>query len=226
MSYRMKSRAVAFDVIETLVSLDALAAALDDGGVEAAPVEWFFTRLLRDVFALAASGAYRPFPKVADGALAAIAPDLTPTDREQVLGAFRRLDAHPDARPALERLAGSGLPVVALTNGTAANTAALLDRNGLDGLVTRVVSNDEVRVWKPAAAPYLHASGVLGVEPHRLALVAAHAWDVHGAKRAGLLSGWVSRLEGEFPATFDRPDVTGADLVGVVDELLALPDGA
>jgi 2-haloacid dehalogenase len=226
MPSRMKPRAVALDVIETLVSLDAVAAVLDDAGVEAAPVERFFTRLLRDGFALAASGAYRPFPEVADGALAAIAPSLTPAGREAVLAAFRRLDAHPDARPALERLAGAGLPVVTLTNGTAANTAALLDRNGLDGLVSRVISIDEVRVWKPAAAPYLHAAGVLGVEPHQLALVAAHAWDVHGATRAGLLSGWVTRLEGPFPATFDRPDVTGTDLVEVVDQLLAPPDGA
>jgi len=222
----MKPRAVALDVIETLVSLDALAVALDDVGVEAAPVERFFTRLLRDGFALAASGAYRPFPEVADSALAAIAPNLTPGDREEVLAAFRRLDAHPDTRPALERLAGSGLQVVTLTNGTAANTAALLDRNGLEGLVSRVISIDEVRVWKPAAAPYLHAADVVGVEPHQLALVAAHAWDVHGARHAGLLSGWVSRREGVFPAIFDRPDVTGADLVEVVDQLLALPHGA
>jgi 2-haloacid dehalogenase len=102
----------------------------------------------------------------------------------------------------------------------------LLARNGLDTLVTRVISVDEVRTWKPAPAPYLHAAGVLGVEPHRLALVAAHAWDVHGARRAGLLGGWVSRLEGSFPATFDPPDVTGADLVEVVEHLLALPDDA
>jgi hypothetical protein len=76
--YAMKPRAVALDVIETLASLDAVAAALDDAGVGAAPVERFFTRLLREGFALAASGAYRPFPEVADGALAAIAPGLTP----------------------------------------------------------------------------------------------------------------------------------------------------
>jgi 2-haloacid dehalogenase len=217
---------VAVDVVETLVSLDAVAASLDAAGVRDQPLERFFTRLLRDGFALAASGAYRPFPDLADGALAAIAPGLTPDDREEVLGAFRRLGAHPDARPALERLAGSGLPVVTLTNGTAATTKALLERNGLDGLVTGVISIDEVQTWKPAPAPYLHAAGVLGVEPHRLALVAAHAWDVHGARRAGLLGAWVSRLEGAFPATFDPPDVTGADLVEVADRLLALPEDA
>jgi 2-haloacid dehalogenase len=54
--------------------------------------------------------------------------------------------------------------------------------------------------------------------------VAVHSWDVHGARQAGLLTGWASRLEGQFPAIFDRPAVIGADLVEVVEGLLALPD--
>jgi 2-haloacid dehalogenase len=221
-----RPRAVALDVVETLVSLDAVARALGDAGVEAEPLERFFTRLLRDGFALAASGAYRPFPEVAEGALAATAPALTPADRAEVLGAFRRLDAHSDARPAMELLAGAGLRLVTLTNGTAATTTALLARNGLDALVSRVISVDDVRAWKPGPAPYLHAAGVLGLEPHQMALVAAHAWDVHGAHRAGLVTGWTSRLESEFPTTFDAPDVTGADLVEVATNLLALPGNA
>ena len=54
-------------------------------------------------------------------------------------------------------------------------------------------------------------------------MVAAHAWDVHGARRAGLVTGWTSRLEGTFAPTFERADVMGDDLVEVVDGLLALP---
>ncbi len=215
---------MAVDVVETLVSLDAVAVALEDHGLGPGAGERLFTRLLRDGFALAASGAYRPFREVADGALAGVAPSLTMSQREPVLAAFSRLNPHPDARPALERLRRAGVPVVALTNGAAATTAALLARAGLDALVPRVISVDEVRAWKPAPAPYLHAADVLGVEPRRLALVAVHGWDVHGAHRAGLVTGWSSRREGVFPAAFDLPDVTGADLVEVAGGLLDLPD--
>jgi 2-haloacid dehalogenase len=56
-----------------------------------------------------------------------------------------------------------------------------------------------------------------------VALVAAHAWDTHGAHQAGLATGWVARLEDEFPAIYATPDVTGRDLVEVVSGLLALP---
>jgi 2-haloacid dehalogenase len=215
---------VAVDVVETLVSLDGVAAVLDELGVGGRALDRLFTRLLRDGFALAASGAYRPFREVADGALAAVAPVLTPGQRAEVLAAFARLDAHPDARPALERLQRAGVPVAALTNGAAATTTALLERAGLDALVDRVISIDEVQTWKPAPAPYRHAADVMGVAPRRVAHVAVHGWDVHGAHRAGLMTGWASRLEGTFPAVFDPPDVTGGDLVEVADRLLALPD--
>ncbi|MGH9192801.1 MAG: HAD family hydrolase [Acidimicrobiales bacterium] len=216
--------AVAVDVVETLVSLDAVAVALEDHGLGPDAGGWLFSRLLRDGFALACSGAYRPFHDVADSALAAMAPALAASQRRAVLAAFSRLDAHADARPALEDLRGAGLRVVALTNGAASTTAALLERTGLDALVPRVISIDEVQAWKPAPAPYLHAAEVLGVEPRRLALMAVHSWDVHGAHRAGLVTGWASRREGVFSAAFDPPDVTGDDLVEVADRLLDLPD--
>jgi 2-haloacid dehalogenase len=220
----MRPSAVTVDVVETLFSLDAVAAVLDRLGVGPHGLDRLFTRLLRDGFALAASGAYTPFREVADGALRAIAPALTPRQRTDVVAAFASLGAHPDARPALERLHHAGLPVATLTNGAAATTTALLERAGLESLVDRVISIDEVRTWKPAPAPYRHAAAVMGVEPARLAHVAVHGWDVHGAHRAGLVTGWASRLEDAFPPSFDPADVTGADLVEVADQLLALPD--
>ncbi len=52
-------------------------------------------------------------------------------------------------------------------------------------LVERVISVAGIRQWKPRRGLYLHAAEVLGVPPDRFALLATHAWDVHGAKRAG-----------------------------------------
>jgi 2-haloacid dehalogenase len=215
---------VTVDVIETLVSLDAVGAALDELDVGPHALDRLFTRVLRDGFALAASGTYSPFREVAAGALATVAPVLTARQRTEVLAAFARLDAHSDARPALERLRGAGVPVAALTNGAAATTTALLERTGLGALFERVISIDDVRTWKPAPRLYRHAADVMGVEPRRLAHVAVHGWDVHGAHCAGLTTGWASRLEGTFPAIYDPPDVAGPDLVEVTDRLLALPE--
>jgi 2-haloacid dehalogenase len=84
------------------------------------------------------------------------------------------------------------------------------------------MSVDEIQVWKPQPAPYRHALSRLDLAGDRVAMVAVHAWDTHGAHAAGLVTGWASRQEGVYAAVFDPPDVRGADLVEVVDGLMAL----
>ena len=61
------------------------------------------------------------------------------------------------------------------------------------------------------------------VEPARLALVASHGWDVHGALRAGLTAAWFPRSERTYPAVYDPAALVAEDLGGAVDALLALP---
>jgi 2-haloacid dehalogenase len=85
-----------------------------------------------------------------------------------------------------------------------------------------VVSVAEIRVWKPRAEIYRHAAAVAGVAPDDLALVATHAWDVHGAKRAGLTTGFVARGQ-PFPAVMAAPDVAAETLGEVAAGLVALP---
>lgn len=218
--------AVAFDVVETLFSLDPVRSALDGLGAGPRGLDLFFARLLRDGFALAAAGDYRPFRHLADGAVEFALPASSDEARERVLAAFEELPAHPDAEPALARLVDAGVRVVALTNGGAAQTEALMERAGLDRYVEEVLAVEEAGRWKPAPSAYHHAARAVSLPPGRLALVAVHAWDVHGARRAGLLTGWASRLEGQFPQVFDRPDVSGRDLVEVVEGLMGLGDGA
>lgn len=228
----MKSRpkVVAFDVVETLFSLEPLRAHLAILGLTGAALEIWFARLLRNAFALDASGVYRPFGEVARATLevflveyqfAADAPAL-----DQALAGFAELPAYADAAPALQLLRQAGVRIVTLTNGHADTTRQLLERARLDGLVERVVSIDEVRRWKPAREVYLHAAKMAGVAPGEMALVAAHAWDVHGASCAGLVTGWVSRLEKHFHPGMNPPDVTGDTLTEVGQRLLALPPAA
>jgi 2-haloacid dehalogenase len=110
-----------------------------------------------------------------------------------------------------------------LTNGSAGTTAAFLARARLERYIERVISAAEAGSWKPPARVNHHAAAVLGLPPEQVALVAVHAWDCHGAKRAGLTTGWASRLEGRYGKLFAPADVSGADLTEVAHRLLALP---
>jgi 2-haloacid dehalogenase len=214
---------VAFDVIETLMSLEPLRARLTDIGQPPALLEAWYTRTLRDGMALSATGDFVAFGDVAEAALRALT-NYTIGDEQvaSVMAGWEDLPAFPDALPAITQLTEAGVRVACLTNGSAYLVSSFINRTGLGSGVDRVISVEEVYRWKPAGVVYRYATEVLGVPPDRLALVAAHDWDCHGAKRAGLTTGWVSRKSGGYGAPFAPPDVTGEDLTEVAAKLLAL----
>lgn len=205
--------AVLLDVNETLFSLDPVRQRLPDGVLDRA-----FARVLRDGFALACTEVAGDFPALLEHHLAT---EVGDEEAEHALGALRELPAHPDVRPALERLAGAGVRVATLTNGSAELTNRLLDGAGLGHLVAATLQANDHGAWKPAEAPYVGACAELGLASEATALVAVHSWDVHGAARAGLRTGWCRRLEGTRPPGLDPADVEGDDLVAVVHGLLA-----
>lgn len=204
-------QAIAFDVVETLFSLDPMRKRLCDLGLSGETLKLFFAKLLRNGFALDASGTFTPFGEVARATLEGMlsAKDIAIDDSriEHALAGFAELPAHPDVAPAFQYLRENGIPIFALTNGSAKNTRRLLEQAGLLEHGEQIISIDEVRRWKPRREVYLHAADVAGVSPGQLALVAAHAWDIHGASQAGLMTGWVSRLEKRFDPSMNPPDV-------------------
>ncbi len=220
---RQRPGVVAFDVVETLMSLEPLRAVFADAGLAPEAVPRWFDRMLRDAVALSLAGDYRPFAAVAAGSLQVVGPNLDQATRQRVLDAFTKLPAQPDANPGMERLAAAGVSVACLSNGPRAGTEAFLDRSGLDRFVDEVISVEEVGRWKPAPEVYRHALHRVGRAAPEVALVAVHAFDCHGAGKVGLTTGWASRLEGRYAEVFTPADVVGTDLVAVVDALLDLP---
>lgn len=220
--------AVVFDVNETLFSFDLVVEGFAEAGLPFEAVTTWYARVLRDGIAHAATGGFAAFRDLAaahlENLLAQRGSDRDPSQVIlDVLGRFRYLRAHPDVEPALTRLRDAGLQVVTLTNGHADTVAAMLEHAGLSQLVQASLSADEAGYWKPRPEPYHHAATACGVDPAQVALVAVHSWDIHGANRAGLTTGYASRLERDFVEGFDPPHVRGESLVEVVDGLLALP---
>ena len=222
-----RPHAIALDIIETVFALEPLSGRLKAVGLPETALRLFFAQILRDAFALEASGDFKPFKEIAAGSLAVVmANHGVASDQakvQSVLGGFAELPPHPDAGPALERLKSAGLRIIALTNGGAENTQKLLERGRLSSYVEKVISIDEVRRWKPNREVYLHAARSIGVEAARLTLIAAHAWDVHGAKQAGLGGAWVKRQDKAYQSAMLAPDVQGESMIEVADALIKLP---
>ncbi|GAA5128945.1 haloacid dehalogenase type II [Haloechinothrix salitolerans] len=221
---RTRPSVVAFDVVETLMALEPLASRFADIGLSETTLRRWFDRLIRDGMALTLAGDYLPFPELASEALHGISErDLDEASVRHVLEGFAELPAHPDAEPAMRELADAGVEMVCLSNGAARTTDDFVARTGLDPYISQVISVAEVERWKPAREVYEHALHRIGAPADRVALVAVHAWDCHGASKVGLTTGWASRLERVHPRAFAQPDVTGTDLVDVARGLLALP---
>lgn len=215
--------AVAFDVLETLLDLAPVGARLEEVGQPAAVLGSFFLRFQRDAMALTLARDVVDFTATARQALRTETRQAMSEDQiAYVLEGFSEAPAFPDAVPALRKLSEAGVTTGCLTVGDPDNTRSFLASAGLESYVDHVVTCDVVGVWKPAPDAYRHTAMALGCELDRMALVAVHAWDCHGAKRAGALAGWCSRLEGERGDVFVPADVQGDDLVEVVDRLLAL----
>ncbi|MEV4643290.1 haloacid dehalogenase type II [Saccharopolyspora sp. NPDC049357] len=220
-----RPRTVAFDVVETLMSLEPLRPRFADAGLAPELVERWFDRLLRDGMALTLAGDYEPFPAVAAAALKTLSRgDLDDDTIAHVLAGFHELPAHPDVEPAMRTLADAGISMVCLSNGTTETTTRFLEHNALDHHIDQVISVADVHSWKPPVRVYDHALSQIGRAPHEVALVAVHAFDCHGAKRAGLTTGWADRLEGVYSDVFIPADVVGHDLVDVAQRIATLPE--
>ena len=215
---------MAFDVNETLLDLAPVAATLVELGQPEHLLPVVFGRTLLTGFAATVAGGWCRFRDAFDAALAQVS-DLGAEDRARVADAFGELAPHPDVEPALRLLAEAGVRVVTLSQGSPGVAEAGLSRGGIAPLVEQTLSTELIRAWKPAREAYLWAAGACGVAPDRLALVAAHGWDVQGAQRAGLTGAWFPRAERSYPAVYEPAHVVAGSLGEAVEAVLALPEG-
>jgi len=189
----------------------------------------WFAQMIQSALVATVTGAYRPFGEIGLAALAMTAEqagvELLGPDRDAIAAELRRLPAHPEVPGALERLQRAGLRLAALTNSTEEVARAQLEHAGIIGWFEQVLSADMVRRLKPAPEPYLLAGERLGVPVGQVRLVAAHAWDVAGAARAGCATAFVARPGKVLDPLVEAPDVIGADLAEVADRIIATDVG-
>lgn len=218
---RQPVQGILLDVNETLFSLASLRVPFQRCGIDPDLVPLWFASILRDGFALAAAGDFQRLADVAANCFIAFDPQrLGPDEARLVLDGFRTLEPHPDVAHGLQLIRDAGVRVMTLTVGDVALSEALFARAGLRHMVDGFLSGDTVRRWKPAPEPYAYGVAQIGWPAASVALIAAHDWDVHGARSAGLQTGYVARSCKTPSSIFSAADVTGDDLPSVVEKLL------
>ena len=221
----MAVRGLVFDVFGTLVDwrsgiAEAFRVSGVPGDAEEMADEWRarYWPVLREVNAGARPwGNFDDHHRLTlDDLLTERGVDVPIQERRRLVGAWHRLDPWPDVRSGLEALRHDRV-TAALSN---AHVALLVDlARHRDLRFDCLLSAEMAHAYKPAQAVYQTATRLLDLEPAELMMVAAHPFDLEGARGAGLQTAFVDRpLEygSNSPA---REDPDADESVGNLHEL-------
>jgi 2-haloacid dehalogenase len=227
----MAVRALVFDVFGTLVDwragiADAFRAEGVAGDPEALADDWRarYVPILMEV-----NGGSRPWGNfdelhrvTLDALLDERGVSVDAAARERLVQGWHRLDPWPDVPIGLEELRRDHITAT-LSNG---HVALLVDlaRHG-DLRFDSVFSAEMARIYKPAPEVYLTAAKLLSLQPDEVMLVAAHPWDLLGARQAGLRTAFVDRPLEHGPGSPARSDPSADHSVGDLRELAGVLGG-
>lgn len=219
-----RPRVLVFDVNQTLLDSDALRPHFERAFRDASALDEWFSLLLQYSLVLTVADGYTDFGSVGRGALEMLANSrgirLTPEDQNRILQGMLSLPPHPEVPDSLERLRAAGFRMVTLTNSSPAVVRAQLQNAGLARYFEESISVESVRRFKPDLEVYRATAAHLQVPPGELLLIAAHAWDVLGALKAGWRAAFVARRGKALFPLGPQPDISAPDMKAVVDAIL------
>lgn len=213
-----------FDVNETLLDLTPLRTTVAAALVGRSElVGGWFRALLHYSLVHNATEDYVPFGDIAVAALrltaARNAISLTEKAAREALAPLARLPPHPDVPTGLARLRDAGYRLAALTNGSMAGVTAQLAFADLEQYFEEQLSVESVRYFKPDRRVYAWAARRLGGDPSATLLVAAHPWDLMGARAAGWQTAFLHRPGTAWYPLAHPPDYQAPDLTALADRL-------
>lgn len=224
-SAMVRPKVIFFDVNETLLDLesmqDSVAAAL--GGRRDLLPLWFST-MLHHSLVDTATGQYHPFGEIGTAALMMVAKanDIPLTETEAktaIVTPLLKLPPHPDVKQGLQSLRDQGYTLVSLTNSTNKGVQTQFENAGLIEMFDRRLSIEDIQIYKPHLQTYQWAAKQMGVKLEDTLLVAAHGWDVAGAKAAGMQTAFVARPGKVLYPLGKEPDYVVRDINELADIL-------
>ncbi|MFD3318987.1 haloacid dehalogenase type II [Alteromonas macleodii] len=219
----MTPKVIFFDINETLLDMQAIKTGLASvlNGDETL-VDLWFANLLHHSLVDVASGQFHDFIDIGAAALTMVArsKDISvdeATAKDIIKKHITRLPAHDDVVPTLKALQSAGVTLVALSNSSKAGLDAQLEFANIKPYFSHVLSVESVRTYKPHAAVYHWACQQANVKNEDAMMVAAHGWDVSGAKATGMQTAFVERSGKMMYPLGLAPDHSIASLTALIE---------
>jgi len=215
-----------FDVNETLLDTTELNRSVAQRlGDRPERAEAWFTSLLHHSLVESVTGSWNTFGDIAEAVLemnAARYGVTLPKNATPLTEIIAAMPAHPDVAAGLTALKQQGFILVALTNSSAALAEKQLGSAGLAPLFTRLLSVEQLQIYKPDLKVYQWAMKEMGKPVAECMMVAAHGWDVGGAKRAGMKTAFVTRRGQALYPLAPAPDLIVSDIGALATKIKPL----
>lgn len=212
-----------FDVNETLLALTPIQIAINKYLRSEAAFDHWFSKLLQFSLVETLTGEYRDFGDIGAATLKMTAQKFSVEPSEEkireILGQITHLNPHPEVPGALKKLKESGYRIVTLTNGGQKTLEQQIRNSGLAEFFDALYSVEAVQKFKPHPATYRYVLEKEKVDANKAMLIAAHAWDVTGAQRAGLQSAFIERKGKFLYPIAEKPNLTGKTLQDIAEAL-------
>ncbi|GAA4842335.1 haloacid dehalogenase type II [Algivirga pacifica] len=220
------SKAVFFDMNETLLNLGLLQEQFDKYFEDKYVLKYWFAKLLHSSCIMGIMEEYVNFGELAGAALEKLFVEhhkpLSEETKAEILGAFKRLPAYEDVRPAVNQLREKEIRVVAVSNSSLAMIKEQLTNAGIIDLFDAYYSVDLVKKYKPFNNIYQAVAQEEGLKVEDVTMVATHDWDLFGAKKAGLQTAYIKRKEAIYHPYYAQPDLEASDMMDLVKQIIEI----
>ncbi len=220
-------KVIFFDVNETLLDLTAMRSSVGEalGGRDDLLPLWFST-MLHHSLVDSTTGRFHTFGEIGVASLLMVAEiegiELTKEQaKTAIVTPLRSLPPHPDVRDGLQALKDKGYKLVSLTNSSNQGVYTQFKNADLLSYFDERLSVEDINLYKPDTRTYEWAIEKMGIAAEDAMLVAAHGWDIAGAKQAGWQASFIARPGKVLYPLAIAPDT----VVSGLDELVSqLPD--
>ena len=139
---------------------------------------------------------------------------------DRFMAVYDDLSPYPDAVEGLRKLADSNrFQLVALSNGEQSYLERLA-RHNIGIPFSHVISVEQAGVFKPHPAVYRTAARIMNREPAEIMMVAAHSFDITGARACGYRGAYVNRYQLPNEESPYQPDFEVSDFHQLAERLL------
>lgn len=144
---------------------------------------------------------------------------LSSENEKLLMGQYAKLTGFPDSVQVVKSIKEKNLFTSILSNGSIGMLSTVVTSNGLHPYLDKVVSIEDIRLFKTAPQAYQLLLDAFPVQKQEVLFVSSNAWDALAAKWFGFDVFWVNRPGHPFEEIGEQPDYIGESLTQVLEAL-------